>query len=58
MCVHVATLTVQPLASTAVCFPPSGCLNDGVCIRPGHCSCAAHWSGLACDEGKYAIAKL
>ncbi len=35
----------------AICYPPSGCLNGGYCISPGHCSCASGWTGDRCDQG-------
>ena len=39
------------LLTTAVCFPPSGCLNGGYCYSPGLCACASGWTGEKCDEG-------
>lgn len=44
---------VNVLISTAICFPPDGCRNGGVCVRPGHCSCSIEWEGVRCDERKY-----
>ena len=38
----------------ATCFPPDGCLNGGHCVSPGHCSCAAGYRGLRCEEGTHA----
>ncbi len=36
----------------AICFPPEGCLNGGVCVEPGHCSCPSDYTGSRCDESK------
>ena len=44
--------TILMIMSTAICFPPDGCRNGGVCIRPGHCSCSTGWEGVRCDERK------
>lgn len=35
---------------TAICFPPSGCQNGGVCVRPSLCACQAYWTGHICDD--------
>ena len=37
-------------AVLVICFPPSGCLNNGYCIYPGVCSCASLWTGLTCER--------
>lgn len=37
--------------TTAICYPPDGCRNDGYCVFPGQCSCRNGWRGAKCDEG-------
>ena len=33
----------------AVCFPPVGCLNGGICVLPSLCVCVSDWSGRQCE---------
>lgn len=38
---------------TAVCFPPTGCLNGGVCLRPSICVCQYGWTGRQCERREF-----
>lgn len=44
--------------TTAICYPPDGCLNGGYCVVPGQCSCPNGWGGAKCHEGMSISSKM
>ena len=34
-------------------YCPQGCYNNGTCVSPYTCDCAAGWTGTDCNTGLY-----